>query len=131
MLPYPEAANELEVLLSRVISQQWNADAVRLYGLLPLTNPTKELTKAEGWLRKSYPDQAVLLLTLGRLAMRCQLWGKARDYYENSLRLEVVPETFVEYGKLLEKLGEHSAAITNYRNGLLTATDASAIMPPP
>jgi HemY protein len=120
MLPYPEAANELEVLLSRVISQQWNADAVRLYGLLPLTNPTKELTKAEGWLRKSYPDQAVLLLTLGRLAMRCQLWGKARDYYENSLRLEVVPETFVEYGKLLEKLGEHSAAITNYRNGLLT-----------
>jgi HemY protein len=131
LLPYPAAAGDLEVLLSKVINQQWNADAVRLYGLLPLTNPTKELTKAEMWLRKSYPDQAVLLLTLGRLAMRCQLWGKARDYYENSLRLEVVPETFVEYGKLLEKLGEHSAAITNYRNGLLTASDASAIMPPP
>ncbi|MES2217588.1 MAG: heme biosynthesis HemY N-terminal domain-containing protein [Pseudomonadota bacterium] len=131
MLPYPAAANELEVLLSRVINQQWNVEAVKLYGLLPLVNPTKELTKAENWMKKFYPDQAILLLTLGRLAMRCQLWGKARDYYEGSLRLEVVPETFVEYGKLLEKLGEHSAAITNYRNGLLTATDASAIMPPP
>jgi HemY protein len=131
MLPYPALAPELEGLLSRVISQQWNPDAVKLYGLLPLMNPTKELAKAEGWLRKSYPDQSILLLTLGRLAMRCQLWGKARDYYENSLRLEVDPETFVEYGKLLERLGEHSAAIKNYRDGLLTATDVSAIMPPP
>ena len=130
LLPYPAAASELEAMLSRVINQTYNAEAIRLYGLLPLTNPTRELAKAEGWLKK-YPDHAVLLLTLGRLAMRCQLWGKARDYYEDSLRLEVVPETFVEYGKLLEKLGESSAAIKNYRDGLLTATDASAILPPP
>jgi HemY protein len=130
LLPYPATASELEGMLSRVINQEWNAEAVRLYGLLPLTKPTRELTKAEGWLKK-YPDHAILLLTLGRLAMRCQLWGKARDYYENSLRLDVVPETFVEYGKLLEKLGEHSAASKNYRDGLLTQTDASAILPPP
>jgi HemY protein len=130
LLPYPATANELESMLSRVISQEWNGEAVRLYGLLPLTNPTKQFTKAEGWLKK-YPDHAILLLTVGRLAMRCQLWGKARDYYEHSLRLDVVPEAFVEYGKLLEKLGEHSAAIKNYRDGLLTQTDASAILPPP
>ena len=131
LLPFPGAAPEVEGLLARVIKDQWHAEAVRIYGLLELPNPAKELRKAEGWLQKSYPEQAVLLLTLGRLAMRCQLWGKARDYYEASLRLEVVPETFVEYGKLLEKLGDHHGATKNYRAGLLTVTDESVILPPP
>ena len=122
LLPYPEAAAEADVILSKLIKQGWNEEAVRLYGLLAAPSPTKQLAKAEGCL-KEYPNQAVLLLSLGRLAMRCQLWGKARNYYESSLRLQASRETYIAYGKLLEVLGEETAAVRNYREGLALAVE--------
>jgi HemY protein len=120
MLPYPAAAAELESMLVKIIKQGWNEGAVRLYGLLVSSSQTKQLTKAETWLR-DYPDQAVLLLTLGRLCVRCQLWGKARNYFESSLKLQASAETYMEYGKLLEALGEQTAAVNSYREGLSMA----------
>jgi HemY protein len=53
--------------------------------------------------------------------MRCQLWGKARNYFENSLKLQASQETYIEYGKLLEVLGEQTAAVQSYREGLSMA----------
>jgi HemY protein len=120
MLSYPAAAAEVESMLGRIIKQGWNEDAVRLYGLLVMPSQTKQLSKAEIWL-KNYPDQAALLLTLGRLCVRCQLWGKARNYFESSLKLQASSETYIEYGKLLEVLGEQTAAVSSYREGLLLA----------
>jgi HemY protein len=118
MLPYPAAAIELEQMLVKIIKQEWNEQAVRLYGVILGANPTKQLTTAEAWL-KAYPNQAVLLLTLGRLCLRCQLWGKARNYFESSLKMHAQAETYVEYGKLLEVLGEQQAALQSYREGLM------------
>jgi HemY protein len=120
MLPYPEAGAEIESILSKIIKQHWDEEAVRLYGLFASPMPTKQLAKAEHWL-KDYPNQAILLLTLGRLCMRCQLWGKARNYFENSLKLQASQETYIEYGKLLEVLGEQTAAVQSYREGLSMA----------
>ena len=58
------------------------------------------------------------LLTLGRICVRCQLWGKARAYFEDSLKLEMHRETLTEYGKLLEYLGDAAMAMQSYRDGL-------------
>lgn len=117
---YPSQADEIEELINKTLKKQWNSELVKLYGQLQTAQPAKQLTTAEQWL-KYYPNQAVLFLTLGRLAMRNQLWGKARDYFEKSLKLAATPETYAEYGKLLEHFGELSAALQRYRDGLFLA----------
>jgi len=114
LLRYPEAANEVEDLINRALKKNWDSELVKVYGLLVTDNPRKQLSHAEKWL-KMYANQAILLLTLGKLCMRCQLWGKARSYLEDSLKLEAIPETYVEYGKLFEHLGDMAAAVQNYR----------------
>ncbi|MEO8400872.1 MAG: heme biosynthesis HemY N-terminal domain-containing protein [Gammaproteobacteria bacterium] len=117
LMRFPYTANEVEVLINTAVKKNWDSDLVRLYGLLVTENPKKQLSHAEKWM-KHYPDQPILLLTLGRLCLQCQLWGKARGYLEESLRLEANPETYVEYGKLFEQLGDVSTALVNYRDGL-------------
>ena len=122
LLRYPQTADAQEEILNKAIKTQWDTDLVRLYGLVITSDPVKQLAKAERW-QKEYPNQPVLLLTLGRLSMRCQLWGKARTYLENSLKLEPKPETYAEYGKLLEILGDETAAAKNYRSGILLTVE--------
>lgn len=117
LISNPEVAEKLEVLVSQSIKSQWNEELVRLYGLLQAPNPAKQLAKAEKWL-KDYSSHAVLYCTLGKLSLRCQLWGKAREYFESAIKLEGNPTTYLEYGALLEMLGEHTAAVKSYREGL-------------
>lgn len=116
-MPYSEASVEIEQIINKVIKKQWDTRLVYLYGILKTPDSKQQLAYAEAWLRQ-YGHQAVLLLTLGRLCARCHLWGKARSYFEDSLKLEANPETYMEYGKLLAELGELSQAAQNYRTGL-------------
>lgn len=124
LLPYPDTANEIEELINKVLKRTWHKGLAKLYGLVQASDAKKQLAYAEGWL-KQYGNQAVLFLTLGRLAIRCQLWGKARNYFEESLKLEASPDAYVEYGKLLEQLGEIAAAAQNYRDGLVLVAQNS------
>lgn len=117
VVKYPEVADELEVSVRKAIGRSWDISLVRLYGVILAKDPVKQLSRAEGW-HKEHLNQADLLLTLGRLSMRAQLWGKAKSYFEESLKLSTDPQTYVEYGKLLELLGEQRAAVENYREGL-------------
>lgn len=116
-LAYPEKADEIETLINKSIKHSWDSNLVKLYGFLVTTQPKKQLAHAEGWL-KSYHNHGLLLLTLGRLCMRCQLWGKARSYFEDSLNIEANPATNFALGKLLEQLGDIHAAAQSYREGL-------------
>ncbi len=118
LLRYPEAAGEMEELINKTVKKTWDTDLVKLYGQLVTQDPKKQLAHAEKWL-KLYPHQAILFLTLARLSLRCQLWGKARSYLDDSLKLAAIPETYVEYGKLFEQLGDMSSAAGQYREGLL------------
>lgn len=118
LLSKPEDADEIELLVMKALKKTWNQDLARLYGVLKTRDPKKQLDHAEHLLPR-YPNQAILLLTLGRLSMRCKLWGKARSYFEDSLKLEANSETYTEYGKLLEYLGDSATAMQSYRDGLL------------
>jgi HemY protein len=113
---YPQVADIAVKLIQKSLKKSYQASLVRMYGLLPSEQPLKQLIQAEKWLNK-YPHESVLLLTLGRLAMRCELWGKARRYFTDSLALEKNPEAYAEQGKLLEQLGEANAALRSYRAG--------------
>lgn len=118
LIAFPLMADEANALINKIMKKTWDKELARLYGLLITNDPSKQLACAEAW-HKYYGQQAVLLLTLGRLSTRCQLWGKARSYFEESIKLEANPETYFEYGKLLEQLGELNSASHQYQEGLL------------
>jgi HemY protein len=118
LVVYPEQSIEAEELIYKTLKKSWDARLARLYGTIILPNTKIQLTHAESLLKR-YGKQAMLLLTLGKISVQCQLWGKARTYFEESLHLEANQETYMEYGKLLEHLGDLPGAMNSYREGLL------------
>ena len=106
-----------EKVIVRALRQNWDSALVRQYGLISGAEPARQLTQAEAWL-SSHEDDAQLLLCLGRLSARDKLWGKARDYFESSYRLERSPEICAELGRLIQALGEPKVAAAYYREGL-------------
>lgn len=107
-----------EKSILRALKHQWDSRLVRQYGFVAGANLSRQLTQAETWL-PSHTEDPELLLCLGRLSARDKLWGKARDYFESSYRLEPGPETCAELGRLLTALGEPNVAAAYYREGLL------------
>ena len=114
-----------ESLLRDAVKRSWNLDFVYLYGLVKSAQPPKQLSNAEAWL-KGHEDNNVLLLTLGRICVRNELWGKAESYFEASLGSGALSETYTELGRLLEQLEEHDRARECFRKGLLLASDERA-----
>lgn len=106
-----------EELLHKALNREYDSRLARLYGLLRGRDSARQLQAAEGWL-KQHPDDAGLLLTLGRLSRHNQLWGKARDYFEASLTLERHPETCAELARLLAQLGEVERSNRLFQEGL-------------
>lgn len=110
--------DEAETLIRKTLKKNWDEHLVYLYGLIATTPANKRLKIAEDWL-KSHPNDPNLLLTLGRICMQNQLWGKARSYFEASLAQKPQAETYLELGKLLEQLGERDAAMECYKKALV------------
>ena len=111
------AEAEAEELLRHFLKQHYDTALVRLYGLLHGRDLGKQLQAVEGWL-KQHPQDAGLLLTLGRLCLHSQLWGKAKDYLESSLSFQRHPETCAELARLLAQLGELERSNSLYQEGL-------------
>ncbi len=103
--------------LTAALKAEWRPQLVRLFGLVAATDATKQLKKAENWLRNRGEDPD-LLLAAARLCLRNELWGKARSYLETVISLRPTPEAYQEYGALLTRMGETDAAADAYRDGL-------------
>lgn len=109
-------AAEKELFIA--LKKQWDDRLIELYGLVIGAEPNKQLARAEKWL-SAHPDHAGLLLSLGRLCLRQQLWGKARNYLEKSVAIAPARENCLALARLLEQLGERDLALKYYREGLL------------
>jgi HemY protein len=103
--------------LAAALRTDWRGPLVRLFGLVEATDTTKQLKRAEGWL-KNHGEDPDLLLTAARLCLRNELWGKARSYLETVINMRPTPEAYREYGNLLTQMGEADAAAEAYRDGL-------------
>lgn len=111
------AQGEAEEVLRTALKKQYESHLARLYGLVRGNDPARQLQTAEGWL-KTHGDDPSLLLTLGRLSLQNRLWGKARDYLENSLRQQRNPETCAELARLLASLGDTERSNQLFQEGL-------------
>lgn len=94
-----------EEVLHITLNRQWDERLVDLYGQLRPRDASRPLHHAEGWL-KDRPQDAVLLLALGRLCMNNQLWGKAREYLERSLAHRPSAVTAGELARVAIQLGD-------------------------
>lgn len=118
-----------EKAILAALKQAWHPSLVRLYAYVQ-TDPSRQLDRAESWL-SAHPQDAQLLLCLGRLSARAELWGKARDYFESAYRLEHSAEVCAELGRLLDGLGEPTVAAAYFREGLLLREDQLPLLPRP
>lgn len=109
--------SQAERLLRATLRKHWDTGLVEIVGLLDVEEPGKLLSQMEGFLL-DHQDDAALLLTLGRLSLRAQLWGKARGYLEASIARGGPAQAYRELGQLLERLNEPDKAIDVYRRAL-------------
>jgi HemY protein len=113
--------DEAEVILKSSLSQNWDGLLVTRYGQLESRNASNQLVQAERWL-SAHPNDPHLLLALGRICKRNELWGKARDYLEQGVGSGMV-DIYQELISLLESMGEDEEAQCYYRQGLSHKTD--------
>jgi HemY protein len=109
--------DKAEKEIAAELKREWRPPLVRLFGLIGSSDPAKQLSRAEGWLR-THPDDADLLVATARLCLKNELWGKARSYLETAISIQPTPEAYEEYGRLLNQLGESDAAADAYKAGL-------------
>lgn len=109
---------DAELLLRKVLRRQWSDPLINLYGRIAGDKPDEQLLTAEQWL-KERPNNADLLLALGRLSLRNELWGKAKEYFEASLKQKRSPETLAELARLNAHMGEHEQSVGYLMQGLL------------
>jgi HemY protein len=109
---------QAETLLRKVLRNHWSDELINLYGRLEGTKPEEQLILAEQWL-KDRPNNPELLLALGRISLRNELWGKAREYFETSLRLRRSRETLAELSRLNAHMGEKDTSIKLLMQGLV------------
>ncbi len=116
-LQYLGAQEEAEEVVRKGLKQAYDSRLVQLYGMLRGRDPARQLQAAEALL-KQHPQDALLLLCLGRLSLQNSLWGKAREYFEISLEFSRRAETCAELARLLAHLGELEKSNQLFQEGL-------------
>jgi len=122
--PLP-AMDEIESALRR----HWSPALVAVYGRLQGEDLESRLHRAEGWL-DAHPGDAVLLTALGRMCVRIELWGKARQYLAHSLAMEPSADTWETMGEAYAGQGNPVLAQQCYRNALrMTRGEPVEVLP--
>lgn len=111
-------------IIEKGLAQEWSPQLVDLYGVdlygaLPVADVRARIEKAEHWLL-THPDDARLLLALGRLCVYSELWGKAQSYLEASLSFEQAPDAHLTLAQLFERLGRSADAAAHFRKAAET-----------
>lgn len=108
---------EAHQIVEESLATAWDSELVAIYGECLGGDVRRQIEQAEKWL-PSHPGDAILLLTLGRLCARRELWGKAESYLEASLSVEPSYSAHLALAELKERRGLHQAAAEHYRSGL-------------
>lgn len=111
----PQAQRLIEGLLDRAEDDLlWQGELLTLYGSLQGGDEMSRIAMAERWLQQR-PEDAGLLLALGRMCVRQRLWGKAQSYLEASLSVEDSQAGHLELARLDDRLQRVDEANQHYR----------------
>ncbi|HEY5645088.1 MAG TPA: heme biosynthesis HemY N-terminal domain-containing protein [Pseudomonadales bacterium] len=96
---------DAEAAVRAALQQNFSDCLVDLYGQIVGADAGRQLLAGESWL-KERPNDAKLLLALGRISLMNREWAKAREYFEASLRLDRSAAVYGELGRLCVALGD-------------------------
>ncbi|MCL6268377.1 tetratricopeptide repeat protein [Sansalvadorimonas sp. 2012CJ34-2] len=116
------ADDDAEGFIRRNLPAIYSAPLIRLYGRLDSDDKGRQLLTAEKLLAER-PNDPDLLLALGRICSRDQLWGKSREYLEASLQLRHSLDTYNELGRLMAQLDEHELSSGYFQHGQALAAE--------
>jgi HemY protein len=105
---------EAQSIIEQALEREWSSSLVALYGEAAGSDALPQIERAENWLRGHARDPA-LLLALGKLCMRQELWGKAQSYIEASLALEPTHDGHMTLAALMERIGKPQEAVRHFR----------------
>jgi len=108
------AAETIEKTLERGSPEYWYAPLVAQYGQLAGQDLIPRIARAEKWLL-GHPQDADLLLALGRLCRRQRLWGKAQAYLEAALSVRQDGAVHLELAGLFDELDRVEEANRHFR----------------
>lgn len=113
---------EVEDELANALAVNWDATLLVLYGCIPSVDVLKQLELAERWL-DLHPNDAVLLMVLGKLSGKSADVDKAQDYLAKSIAIEPTVQAYQLLGDLLFAQGDKDRASQYYKQGLELASD--------
>ena len=112
--------DEAQRIVEDSLDKAWDSRLVALYAECAGSDTVRQIERAERWL-DLHPDDAPLLLALGKLCARQGLWGKAQSYLEASVSVEPTHTAHLELGRLSDRLNNADAARRHYRESLKLA----------
>ena len=101
-------------ILEAALEAEWSEKLILLYGECLGADVLAQIERAEKWLQ-SRPRERALLLTLGRLCLAQELWGKAQSYLEASLSEAPSRSAHIALAQLLDRIGRPQDANQHYR----------------
>lgn len=112
-----EQEEKAEEALREGLKHVWHDELVEIFGRLKGKDANKQLLFAEQQL-KERPNDPLLLLTLGRLALRVNDLEKAREYLQTGLSIKGLAELHAEMGKVLLAEGDETLACEHFQLAL-------------
>ena len=104
-------------ILTDSLDEQWDGDLVMLYGDCFSGEVIRQIEQAERWLAQ-HPDDAGLLLALGKLCLHQELWGKAQNYLDASISVNPTRAAYTALGQLAEKLQKPDEAFRHFQKAM-------------
>ena len=111
-----EAEAAAEAALRGGLKRHWVTAWVRRYGEIR-ADPHRQLATASAWLKR-HPNDAALLLTLGRLAAAAGEASRAQEYLQASQQAEPSAAALTALGCLCADNGEAATANNYFRQAL-------------
>ena len=123
-------ADKAEHLLRATLKKNWSESLVELYALLDAKDAKLQLQFCEVLLVE-HSESAILHLALGRICLRCKIWGRAKAYFQSSIKAGANPVAYAELARLQAALDEHELSHTSYKQGLSLCAGELPRLPQP
>ena len=107
-------------ILTDRLNVEWDSDLVMLYGECLTGEAGSRIEQAERWL-KQHPDDAGLLLVLGKLCLHQGLWSKAQNYLDASNSIAPSSAAYTALGHLSEQLQQPDEAFKHFQKAMALA----------
>ena len=101
-------------IIAAALEAEWSEELVLLYADCLGEDTWAQIDRADRWLKARLRESA-LLLTLGRLCLRQELWGKAQSYLQASLSEHERRSAHIALAQLFDRIGRADEANRHYR----------------